>query len=117
MRELKTSDVFAAMRIIDAAHLSDEVKYVGNLAASGKMNVRQIGMELVIRCLENLSGTEAEQALYVLIAGIAEMDPKEIADMSPFKLFALLKRIPEESCSGEEAKAFFQSLAGSLQES
>ena len=116
MRELKTSDIFAAMRIIDAAHLSDEVKYVGELAQKGKMNIQQVGMELVIRCLEKLSGTEAERAFYVLIAGIAEMDPKEIADMNPFKLFALLKRIPTEACSGEDAKAFFTSLAGALQE-
>lgn len=116
MKALTTSDVFAAMRIVKAAQFSDEVAKIGAIVQSGKqVNMQELGLQFVLRCIEKCAGTEAEKAIYAFLGNLLEMTPGEIANADPLIIFEELSTYADAYMSGEENKkrvtAFFGSLA------
>lgn len=113
MKQLATSDVFAAMRIVKAAQLSDEVARMGALVKSGhKVNMEEVGLQFVFRCIEKCAGTEAEKAIYNFLGNILDIEPKKIAATDPFELFDLLTEYKAQFFDGEENQKRVASFFG-----
>lgn len=119
MRHLKTTDVFAALRIVTAAGISEEVKTIAkkmeeNEKAKKKTDVTDIGIDLLLGVLERVVQGPSEKAFYKFISGPLEMSEKEIADMEALDLFDKLAELGEV-IDKERWKNFFVRLAGFLQ--
>ncbi len=119
MRPLKTTDVFAALRIVTAAGISEEVKMIAkkmdeNEKAKKKTNVTDIGVDILIGVLERVVQGPSEKAFYKFISGPLEMSEKEITDMEALDLFDKLAELGEV-IDKERWKNFFVRLAGFLQ--
>lgn len=110
MRKLKTSDVFAFMRVVRVAGIRDEVIRIGLLVNEGKvLDISEVGAEFILACIEKCAGTEAEKAIYSFLGGLIEISPAEVAEMDPFKLLNELMTL-KEYVTSEEATAFFHSV-------
>lgn len=119
MRPLKTTDVFAALRIVTAAGISEEVKTIAkqmdaNEKTGKKADVTDIGVDMMLGVLERVVQGPSEKAFYKFISGPLEMSEKEIADMEALDLFDKLAELGEV-IDKERWKNFFVRLAGFLQ--
>lgn len=114
MRQLKTSDLFSAMRVVKAAGIKDEIKRIALENESKKdVNVREVGAELVLSIVEGLAEKNAEEKFYEFLAGPLEMPAGEIQDL-PFT--ALIEKFKELSSmmAPEGWTNFFKSLAAMI---
>lgn len=111
MRRLKTTDVFAAMRVIKAAGIKDEVKRIALEASESKkdINVREVGAELILSIFEGLAEKKAEQMAYEFLAGPLEMSPNTIGELSIADLIEKIKALGKLE-DAEGWKNFFASL-------
>lgn len=111
MRKLKTTDVFAAMRIVREAHVKDEIKRIALEVNQSKkdMNVREIGAELVLSIVEGLANAGAEKEFYKFLSGPMEVEPEVIAEWSITELIENLKELGKME-SPEGWASFFKSL-------
>jgi hypothetical protein len=110
MRKLQTSDVFNAMRLIKKANLKEEIKPVLKMAAAGEMNVEDVGIEGILSLIEILAEKKSEQAIYDVLAGPFEMEPKDVEKMDLNVLADNLDALAKEN----DLKRFFSLLAGLL---
>ena len=110
MRKLQTSDVFNAMRLIKKANLKEEIKPILKQAASGEMNIEDIGIEGMLSFIEILAEKKAEQGIYDILAGPFEMEAKEVEKMELDALAEKLELLGKEN----DLKRFFTLLAGLL---
>lgn len=108
MRKLKTPDVFNAMRMIKKANLKEEIKPYLMMAASGEMNVEEVGIEGVLGLIETMSEQKIESAIYEVLAGPFEMTADEVAKMDLDKMIECLETLGKEN----NLKVFFKSLSG-----
>ena len=110
MRKLNTADVFAALRVVKAANIREEIRPVLALAADGKASVQDVGIDGVLTIIEALAGTKAEKALYEALAGPLECAPDDVAAMGITDLVEAMQGISEEN----NLKDFFGWLSGIL---
>lgn len=113
MRKLQTHDVFMAMKLVRVANIRDEFEKIQKLASKKGANVNDIGYEFIFGVIEKLSGTEAENAFYELLAGPLEMDANDIKTMDPLELINTIKAM-SEVINVEEWSAFFKSVSAFL---
>lgn len=115
MRKLKTTDVFAAMRLIKAAGMRAEVQRIAlQMRTTGKFNVEQIGADFILGIMEGLADKGAEQKAYEFVSGPLEMDVEELQDLHPLawkNLWEEYKKVEDI----EAFKAFFDAVAHSIQ--
>lgn len=108
MRKLTTPDAFECIRIIKKANLKEEIKPYVKQAASGSLNVEDIGIEGMFGLLEIMTEKKAENALYEVLAGPFEMTVEEIKKLDINTMAQNLKQIEEEN----NLKSFFSFVSG-----
>lgn len=116
MRELLTSDLFAALRLVKELGIRDEMKKMAAAIQGGKVTKAtqtEVGMELIMEVLANCGSPSAERAFYDFISGPTEKPAEELKAM-PLTDFAELLRELVESIDVEHWRGFFTSLAGLL---
>ena len=108
MRKLQTKDIFSALRLIQKANLKEELKPLIVLAAEGKANVEDIGIEGVITVIEIFASQKSESAIYEFLAGPFETDAENVEQMDLTELMEGIEYLAKES----NLKNFFMGLQG-----
>lgn len=110
MRQLKTCDVFSAMRVVKAAEVKEEIKRIAlEVSEKKEVNQREVGAELILSVIEGLSEKNAESMMYEFLSGPLEMDPAEIGEMKITELIEKIKELGKLE-SPEGWASFFKSL-------
>ena len=114
MRQLKSTDLFMALRITKEIGVKQELKDFAAALASGKINAktqREMGAELIFGLLGNCGTEAAETAFFDFLAGPLEISQAELRDMD---LLDFMQKIRDfvEFIDVEAWRGFFQSLAG-----
>ena len=105
MRNLQTTDVFAAFRLISKIGVREEVIETAKKATEIKNKTDQmdLGFNLMFEILEKAVQENAENEIYIFVADLFGCKPDEVATMKPTKLFKNLLEIADI----EEWKDFF----------
>ena len=117
MRKINTADTFAAMRVIKAAGVKDEIKKIAlDIEDKRKKKIKftsemqkQMGAELFFSIIDGLAEKKAELLMYDLLAGPLEMDPKDIAELPVQDLFEKIAEL-SKMMAPEGWANFFKSL-------
>lgn len=114
MRRLKTSDVFAAMRLVKASGMRSEVQRIAlEMRKTGKFKIEEVGADFVLGVMEGLASIGAEQKAYEFVAGPLEMDVEQVQNIHPLewaKIFDEYKKVEDV----EGWKSFFDAVASSM---
>lgn len=116
MRQLKSTDLFAALRVVKEIGVKDELKRFAAEVSAGRLNAktqREIGAELIFGILANCGTESAEKAFFAFLSGPTEIPIAELRDMDLDKFAELVKDLVG-SIDLESWKAFFGSLADLL---
>lgn len=105
MRNLKTSDIFAACRLLSVIGVREEIREVARQAEEqkGKKIRFDMGFDLLFGILEKATAENAEKEVYKFIANLFECDWENVRDMDPIDLLDNL----QEVASVEKWKNFF----------
>lgn len=119
MRQLKSTDIFAALRVVKEIGIKEEMKEFAQALQKGSVSEktqREIGAELIFGILGNAGSPSAENAVFRFLSGPMEISVEELRDMDALD-FA--KQIGEfvTSIDIEAWKAFFTSLVGQMKKS
>ena len=106
MRNLETSDIFKAGRLLLKIGVREEIESVARRAEESKTKKVKIDMayDLFFGILEKAMTQSAEKEIYIFIADLLECDWEEVKKMKPTVLFSKL----EEVADFEEWKDFFE---------
>lgn len=110
MRNLRTSDVFNALRVIAAAGMKDEVKRIALMVQQGKFNAEEVGLEFILGVIEKIAGRGVEKEFYNFIGNILEVEPGSIEEMDPMDLIDNIKEL-SAVIDADRWKNFFISVA------
>lgn len=113
MRALKSTDLFAALRVVKAVNVKEEMKSLAQTISEGRLNEktqREIGSELIFALLANCGTEQAEKAFFAFLSGPMEIPVAELRDMD-LDVFADKVKEFIASVDLEHWKAFFASLA------
>ena len=110
MRSLITSDVFAAVRIIRASGMREELKQLIRRALESDSPAESVGIEVFLVIAEAMAEKKSEDAIYEFLAGPFEITPGEVAALPVDKLLEKLT----ELLKGCNLKSFFKSVSGIL---
>ncbi len=119
MRQLKTTDLFAALRLLNEVGVKQEMKEFSQALADGKISAktqREMGIELVMGLLGNCGTTGAEKAFYEFVGGPLEIAPEALQEMDLLEFVQKIKDLVE-FIDVEAWKAFFTSLMDLLKRS
>ena len=113
MRRLKTSDVFAFLRIASEAHIRDEVKSLAQTIQThgGNVDDVSIGYDLILSVIDHLGDRKAERMVYEFLGGVWEMKAEEVADLDLLTLRDTFKTWATEYVNRDEVRSFFGALA------
>lgn len=113
MRKLKTSDVFAFLRITSEAHIKDEVRRIAEAIQKDGTNVnaQEVGYDLILAVMDGMSGKRAEAMVYEFLGGVWEMKPEDVANLDLVAFRDTLKTWATEYVDRAEVKAFFGHLS------
>jgi hypothetical protein len=109
MRNLRTSDIFAAVRLATTIGIREEIKEVAKQAEENKGNKVQFdyGFDLIFGLLEKATKETAEEEFYKFLANIFECTWEEVRDMDPVELLDGLEKV----ANIEKWKDFFERVA------
>lgn len=110
MRKLNTTDVFAALRVIRAANLREELKPLLKRAADGSANIEDVGIDGIMSALEMLAEKKAERAIYEVLSGPLEISPDEVGALDILEFAQKIEQIAKEN----DLKSFFGYVSGIL---
>ena len=121
MRKINTGDTFAAMRVVKAAGIKDEIKRVAlDIEDKRKKKIKftqemqkQMGAELFFSIIDGLAEQKAELLMYDFLAGPFEMDAKDIAALSIPEIFEKFGEL-SKMMAPEGWASFFSSLAAMI---
>lgn len=105
MRKLKTTDVFATMRIIKKTGMKEDL--IPLIKKATAENLEDIGIEGFLTIIEILSEKNSEKAIYEVLAGPFEMTAKEVENLELDELAKLLEQLGNEN----NVKNFFKALS------
>lgn len=108
MRNLLTADLFKAVRVIKTSGLKEEVKPLLRMAADGKADITNVGIEGILTVIGALAENGVEKQLYEFLSGPFEMDPKEIAALDIVELSEKIQWLWKEG----NLQPFFGQLSG-----
>ena len=114
MRALKSTDLFAALRVVKEIGVKDEMKQFAATVADGRMSEktqRELGAELIFGLLANCGTEAAEKAFFAFLSGPLEVPVQELRDMD-LDIFADMIKDFVASVDIEHWRSFFTSLAG-----
>lgn len=111
MRKLKTSDLFAALRVVNKIGLKDELAKMSEVTKDGtvKFDAEKVGIEFIVDMLANAGTKESETAIYEFLAAPMEVTVEELKDRDLTVFVDSLKDCIE--LNKEVLKPFFKSLA------
>lgn len=113
MRVLKSTDLFAALRVVKEIGVKDELKQFASALSDGRVSAktqREVGAELIFGLLANCGTEGAEKAFFTFLSGPLEIPVPELRDMDLDEFAEKIKDFVE-SVDVEHWKAFFGSLA------
>lgn len=113
MRALKSTDLFAALRVVKEIGVKDELKQFATALSDGRVSAktqREIGAELIFGLLANCGTEGAEKAFFAFLSGPLEIPVQELREMD-LDVFADKVKEFVASVDVEHWKAFFGSLA------
>ena len=99
MRKLKTSDIFAAARLIKALGIKEKLRATVQQArdTDNDDDARVLGFDVIFDIIESAATVSGENAVYAFLAGPMEMEAAEIRDLDATKFMELLKQLAEEN--------------------
>lgn len=105
MRNLETSDIFAAVRLLNKIGVREEIREVAKQAEENKSNkIRfDMGFDLMFGIIEKAASENAEKEIYKFIADLFECEWEDVRKMNPIELFKNLEKV----ANFEEWKNFF----------
>lgn len=85
MRNLQSSDIFSACRLMSAIGVKEEFKALAEKATltKDKNTMMDAGYELIFTLLEKATTSKAEQEWYKFLGNIFEVKPEEVKTMDP----------------------------------
>ena len=113
MRALKSTDLFAALRVVKEIGVKDEMKQFAQAINQGRMSEktqRELGLELIFGLLANCGTEAAEKAFFAFLSGPMEMTVQELREMD-LDVFADKVKEFIASVDIEHWRSFFSSLA------
>lgn len=115
MRKLKSTDLFAALRVVRAIGIKEEVVALATTlnAQKGGKTQEEVGTELILGLLANCGEKGAENAFYEFLSGPTEIAPEELREMDLMAFANLVKELVV-SVDIEAWKDFFHSLVAAL---
>lgn len=114
MRGLKSTDLFAALRVVKEIGIKDEMKRMAEALQGAKINKKtqtEVGMELIMSVVANCGTPSAEKAFFEFFSGVSEIPINELMEMDLDKFADTVKEFVL-SVDLEHWKAFFTQLAG-----
>lgn len=113
MRQLKSTDLFAGLRVVKAIGVKEEMKEFAQALANGSVSAKtqqEMGVELMLGILANCGDKAAEMAFFEFLSAPTEIPVEDLRDMDLLE-FAEKIRDLVEFIDLEAWKAFFTSLA------
>lgn len=113
MRALKSTDLFAALRVVKEIGVKEEMKQFAAAIADGRMSEktqREIGAEMIFGLLANCGTESAEKAFFSFLSGPLEISVPELRDMDLEEFADKIKEFIT-SVDLEHWRSFFASLA------
>lgn len=109
MRNLRTSDIFSACRLLNGIGVREEIREVARQAEESKTKKAKVdmGFDLLFGIIEKATQENAEKEIYKFIADLFECEWESVRDMAPIEMFNKL----QECISIEEWKNFFKCVA------
>lgn len=109
MRNLRTSDLFSACRLLSAIGIREEIREVALQAeqSKGKKIKLDMGFDLLFGIIEKASKENAEKEIYIFIADLFECDWESVRDMDPIELLDKLEQV----ANLKKWKSFFERVA------
>lgn len=113
MRRLKTSDVFAFLRIASEAHIRDEVKSLAETIQKngGNADAVSVGYDLILSVIEHMGNRKAEAQVYDFLGGVWGMKADEVADLDLRAFRDTFRQWATEYVDRDELRSFFGALA------
>lgn len=112
MRNLETSDLFKAGRLIKKIGVREEILEVATRAEESKIKKVKLdfGFDLMFGIFEKAVEEDAEKEIYIFIADLFECEWEEVKTMNPIEMFKKLGNVAKI----EEWKDFFGCVVKSI---
>ena len=109
MRNLKTSDIFSACRLLSSIGIREEIKEVARQAEESKSKTTKVdmGFDLLFGVIEKATAENAEKEIYKFIADLFECEWESVRDMDPVELLDKLEQVADL----DKWKSFFKRVA------
>lgn len=112
MRTLKSTDLFAALRIVKEIGVKDEMKRMAeSIQGVTDANQTEVGIELLMSVLANCGTEGSEKAFYSFLSGVTEVSVEDLRNMDLTDFADLIKEFVQ-SVDVEHWRSFFTQLAG-----
>ena len=97
MRNLKTSDIFSACRLLVRIGVREEIREVALKAEESAMKKVKVdmGFDLLFGILEKATAENAEKEIYMFIANLFECEWEEVRDMDPIEMLDKLQEVAD----------------------
>lgn len=108
MRALNNSDLFAFVRLVKKAKITDKIKELTlSINNINEINTESFGYDVMFAIIEAAAEKESEQAVYEFLSGPLEMTTEELALADPVETIEKVMQIADV----EKWKTFFTSAA------
>lgn len=109
MRNLRTSDLFSACRLLTKIGVREEIRAVAMQAEESKTKKVKVdmGFDLLFGIMEKATQEKSEEEIYKFLADIFEIEWESVRDMDPIELLDKL----EEVASIEKWRNFLKRVA------
>lgn len=107
MRRLQTQDVFKALRIITATGLKEDLKEIVQENEGNETITKDVGVDIIFKILERVSGEKTEQAVYDFLSGPFEVTAEAVREMPVTDLMENIRKIEDVG----SWKTFFRSVS------
>lgn len=105
MRQLNTSDLFKAARLIRKMGIKEDLKKFAE-GINADQNQEEVGIDMLMLIFERATDETAEQLIYEFLAGPFEVAPHEVKEMELFKMVESLFKVADV----EKWKGFFKGV-------
>lgn len=110
MRQLKTTDIFAFCRLVNAIGIKEEIRKIVMEADSLHdihSNAEQVGFDLMFGIFEKAIQKKSEEKLFEFFSGLFEMETEAVKNMDPVDFIEGIMQI----ANMEKWRAFFSRAA------
>ena len=105
MRQLNTSDLFKAARLIRKMGIKEDLKKFAE-GINADQNQEEVGIDMLMLIFERATDETSEQLIYEFLAGPFEVAPHEVKEMELFTMVESLFKVADI----EKWKGFFQGV-------